>query len=164
MASFFRRLFGHGGPTAAENATERAAYRARLESPRWEEVESGLGRPVPAVLRELYARRELILDGDLYVFPPDKPRNRDHAWYINQFVPVDGNALQPELESIPPGSFNFATNEFGDPYYVELSADLDGDGPVSVHYHDGGDVERVAASLRAFLSWPREPRLSRAAT
>jgi|RhiMetdeSRZDD1v2_1073273.scaffolds.fasta_scaffold1954658_1 hypothetical protein len=164
MASFFRRLFGLGGPSAAETAAERAAYQSRLESPRWEEVEAGLGRPVPAVLLELYAQRELIHDGDLYVFPPDKPRKSDHAWYINQFVPADRSALQPELESIPPGSFNFASNEFGDPYYVELSAGPDGDGPVSVHYHDGGDVEQVATSLRTFLSWPREPRSSRAAT
>ena len=164
MAGLFQRLFGSGRPSAAETAAKQAAYRARLESPRWEEVEAGLGRPVPAVLREIYARRELILDGDLYVFPPDKPRKNDNAWYINQFVPADRNALQPELESIPPGSFSFAYNEFGDPYYVELSADPDGDGPVSVHHHDGGDVEKVAASLRVFLSWPREPRSSQAAT
>jgi hypothetical protein len=163
MASFFRRLFGSTGPTAAEAAAERAAYRARLESPRWKEVEDGLGRSVPTVLRELYARGDLI-DGDFYVFPPDKPRKREHAWYINRFVPADRSALQPELESIPPGSFSFAYNEYGDPYYVELSADPDGDGPVSVHYHDGGDVETVASSLRAVLSWPREPRSARAAT
>ena len=43
---------------------------------------------------------------------------------------------------------------FGDPYYVEFAAGRD-DGPVSLRFHDGDDVERIADSLAEFLSWPR---------
>jgi hypothetical protein len=156
VAGLFRRLFG-SRPSREEQEAAAASYRARLASPQWEEVAAGLGRPIPTVLKELYADPS-GLEGDVYVFDPAKPKDVGEAWYVNQFVPADYDALQPALESIPPGAFNFAFNEFGDPYYVELGAGDDGDGPVSVHYHDGGDIVRVAPSLREFLRWPRQPR------
>jgi len=154
---FFGRLFGWDAGAAERAAAERAEYRRRLENPQWDAIEAGLKRPVPAVLRELYANRELIIAGDFYLMPPNASDD-ELGWYINEFVPADHAALEPELESIPPGTFSFAFNEFGDPYFVELSDDPDGDGPVRLRYHDGGDIETVSGSLREFLSWSRRAR------
>ena len=116
---------------------------------------------MPAVLRELYADQALVTSRDLVVFDPGRTGDGEAAWNINQFTPADEQAIRPELESIPAGAFSFVTNEFGDPLYLQLGEVPDGDGPVLVHYHDGGDTEEVAPSLRTFLSWPRESRLHR---
>ena len=133
-----------------------------MRPPQWDVVEAALGHPVPSVLRDLYADQELVMSDDLLIFDPSRGDDRNTAWNVNQFNPPDAAALTPQLESIPRGSFSFATNEFGDPFYVQLGELPDGDGRVFVHYHDGGDVELVAPSLRSFLSWRREPRIDRA--
>ena len=67
-------------------------------------------------------------------------------------------APSPITFGIPPRAFCFAKTKFGDPYDVELGPRRD-DGPVSVLYHDGGDIARVANSLRDFLAWPRRSAL-----
>jgi hypothetical protein len=140
---------------------ERAAYRQRLLSPRWEEVESALGRRIPAILRELYADRALITSGDCLVLDPDRDRAEEAPLNVNEFVPADQEAITSTLVSVPPGAFPFATNEYRDPLYVQLGELPDGDGRVSVHYHDGDDTDVVAPSLRTLLSWSREPRSAR---
>jgi len=159
--AFWERLFGGGSRGEEQRRAEQAAYNARLRAPRWDLVEAALRRPVPAVLRALYADQALVTSGDLLVLDPARAGGREMAWNVNQFTPADEEALAPELESIPPGAFAFATNEFGDPFYVQLGELPDGDGRVFVHYHDGGDTELVAPSLHTFLAWPRTPRLHR---
>ena len=156
--ALWERLFGRESRRAEQQRAEREDYDARLRAPRSEVVETALGRSVPAVLRELYADEALVTSGDLLVFDPGRTGDGEAAWNINQFTPADEEAIHPELESIPDGAFSFASNEFGDPFYVRLGELPDGDGRVFVHYHDGGDTEEVAPSLRVFLSWPRESR------
>ena len=153
----FDRLFGGGARNAAARRDAWDQHVARVRSPKWERIEAALGRPVPAVLRELYADPELTASSDLLVFDPGRSAERGDAWWVGKFTPADEEALEPELESIPPGAFSFATNEYGDPYYIRLGGLPDGDGPVFVHHHDGGDTELVAPSLGAFLAWPRKP-------
>jgi hypothetical protein len=142
--------------------TEQAAVLIRMRNPQWDVVEAALGHPVPSVLRDLYSDHELVMSDDLLIFDPSRGDDPNTAWNVNQFNPADAEALTPALESIPRGSFSFATNEFGDPFYVQLGELPDGDGQVFVHYHDGGDIELVAPSLRSFLTWRREPRIDRA--
>jgi hypothetical protein len=149
------RWFGSKSRREEQRRTEQAAYRERLLSPRWEEVEAALGRPVPRILRELYADHALVTSGDFLVLDPSRDAS-EGVLNVNQFVPADEEALTPLLVSIPSGAFSFATNEYGDPLYVQLGELPDGDGRVFVHYHDGDDTELVAPSLRTLLSWPRE--------
>jgi hypothetical protein len=148
-------FFGRKSRREEQRRAERAAYRERLLSPRWEEVEAALGRPVPAILRELYANEGLVTSGDFLVLDPARD-SEDAPFGVSQFLPADAEALAPTLVSIPPGTFSFATNEYGDPFYVQLGELADGDGRVFVHYHDGDDTELVAPSLRTLLGWPRE--------
>lgn len=155
---FFERLFRGEAARNASDRADREAYEERLRTPRWDKVEAVLGRPVPAILRDLYEDQMLVTRDDLLVFDPRRPRDRATAWNINQFTPADEEALAPELDSIPPGAFAFATNQFGDPFYVQIGEFPDGDGRVFVHHHDGDDTELVAPSLRSFLSWNREQR------
>ena len=155
--SVFDRLFGGKARKEAARAAEWATHIAKVQRPRWDTVERILGHAVPDVLRALYADRDLVGSSDVLVFDPARGHERSEAWWISQFTPADVGALVPELESIPPGSFSFANNAFGDPYYVRLGELSDGDGPVLVHHLDGGDTELVAPSLRTFLSWRRQP-------
>ena len=143
------RVFGprDRSPAALEEA--QIAWEARLLAPDWPAVERQLGRPAPAVLRELYADHALLRGTPFIVSGSET--DGEAAWHIHSFQPADGRGDHFE---IPPGAFCFAMTEFGDPYYVELAAGSD-DGPVSLGYHDGGDVERVADSLTEFLGWPR---------
>lgn len=154
---FLDGLFGRKSRREEQRRAARAAYRARLLSPRWEHVEATLGRPVPTILRELYANEALLTSGDFIVLDPARD-SEDVPFWVSRFVPADEEALTPALTSIPAGTFSFAMNEFGDPFYVQLGELADGDGRVFVHYHDGDDTELVAPSLRTLLGWPRERR------
>lgn len=155
---FFERLFRSRSRREEQWRAEQAARLARLRAPAWDRVEGALGRPVPAILRELYADQSLVTTGDLLLYDPDRAGRGEIPWNVNEFIPADEDALSPDLVSIPSGAFAFATNEFGDPFYVQLGELADGDGRVFVHYHDGDDVELVAPSLRTLLSWQRAPR------
>lgn len=159
--ALFDWLFGGGSEQHEERRAERVAFEARLRNPQWTAVEAALGHAVPNLLREIYADQALITSADLLVLDPAKGDGWDGAWNVNQFTPADAEALAPELESIPPGAFSFASNEFGDPFYVQLGELADGDGRVFVHYHDGDYTELVAPSLRTFLGWRRQARLDR---
>jgi hypothetical protein len=157
--TLFDWLVGGNASREEKRRTEQAEFEARLRKPQWDVVEAALGHPVSSVLRELYSDQALITSWDILIYDPALGGDRNTAWNVNQFNPADAEALTPEFESIPAGAFSFATNEFGDPFYVQLAELPDGDGRVYVHYHDGGDTELVAPSLRIFLSWHREPRL-----
>jgi hypothetical protein len=152
-------LFGIGKAREARRKAEQGVTLTRLLAPHWEMVEGHLKRPVPEVVRSLYANKDLITSFDLLVLPPGT-EDRYEGWNINEFVPADLQTIVMTMETIPYGTLCFATNEYGDPYYVQIGAEADGDGPVYVHYHDGGDTELVAPSLKKFLSWKREPRMT----
>ena len=63
------------------------------------------------------------------------------------------------LDSIHADVFQFATDEFGNPYGIQLFEQPDGDGAVYLHMLDGDFVDRIADSLAEFRRWPRQ-RLS----
>jgi hypothetical protein len=154
----FERWFGRKSRREQQRREEQARYQQRLLAPHWDEVESVLGRPVPALLRNLYADRELVTSADFFVLDPARSGSEEAPLNVDRFIPADKEAFTPGLVSIPPGAFAFATNEYGDPLYVQLGELADGDGRVFVHYHDGDDTEAVAPSLQSLLSWPRTPR------
>jgi hypothetical protein len=129
----------------------RAERLAELRNPRWDEVEQALGRPVPAVLRELYADAQLMEQFDFTFRAPDWPE--EEVMLLNAWEPASKASCHPELATIPPGAFSFASNDFGDPFYVTPGSLPDGDGPVFIRQHDGNETEQVAPSLREFISW-----------
>jgi hypothetical protein len=139
-------------PSPEEQQAAEAAWRARLLAPDWPAVERQLTRRAPQVLHRLYADHALLLSAPLTVTGP--PDAIDNEWYIESFHPADGS--DHFWVPAPAGAFCFATTGFGDPYYVELEPRGD-DGPVFVHYHDGGDIVRIADTLAEFLAWPRRP-------
>lgn len=65
-------------------------------------------------------------------------------------------ALVLSRQLLPAGAWGFASDLSGDMYLVRLQSD-GADCPVELWHHDGGDIERVAPSLAAFLAWPRVP-------
>ena len=116
-------------------------FRNRLFHPRWDVIETALGRPVPGVLRALYCTS------------PDGSRR---AW-VDLFLPLDDEALRPYGRTLPPGAVAFADDEHGDPYFFIPDGSAYGDGPVFVlgPSHGATGVDRVADSLAEMLSWPR---------
>jgi hypothetical protein len=128
-------------------------FRARLFHPKWAIIEAALGRPVPGVLRELYAAPESLLHSHFYCSSPDGTRR---AW-VDLFLPLDDEALRPYGHTLPPGGVAFADDEHGDPYFFIPDASAYGDGPVYVMgpSHGSNGVEQVADSLADMLRWPR---------
>lgn len=145
------RLVRRPPPSPEERQAAEAAWQARMLAPDWPAVERQLARRAPAVLHRLYGDQALLLSAPLTVTGP--PDAIDTEWHIESFHPADGRG---DHFWVPAGAFCFATTGFGDPYYVECGPRAE-DGPVSVHYHDGGDIVRIANNLAEFLSWPRRP-------
>lgn len=131
-------------------------FRDRLLHPRWEAIESALGRPVPGVLRELYGVPEALLRGHFYLAPPD---GGARAW-VDLFLPMDEEALRPYGLTLPAGAIAFADDEHGDPYYFVPDSSEYGDGPVYLldRRQTRASPEPVAASLAEFLRWSRQYR------
>lgn len=128
-------------------------FRERLFNPQWATIEAALGRPVPGVLRDLYAAPEALLRGHFYCTSPDGARR---AW-VDLFLPMDDEALQPYGRVLPAGGVAFADDEHGDPYFFVPDPTPYGDGPVYVlgPSHGTAGIERVADSLAEMLAWPR---------
>ena len=137
----------HPPPDAA------SPFRDRLLHPRWEAIESGLGRPVPGLLREIYDAPETLLRGHFYLQRPD---GEIRAW-LDLFLPMDEEALRRYGLALPAGAIAFADDEHGDPYFYVPDASGYGDGPVFLLNHQNGRVgdQPLAASLAEFLRWPR---------
>ena len=74
-------------------------FRDRLFHPKWDIIETALGRPVPGVLRDLYAAPEALLRSHFYCTSPDGARR---AW-VDLFLPLDDEALRPYGRTLPPG-------------------------------------------------------------
>jgi hypothetical protein len=128
-------------------------FRSRLLNPQWELIAAQLGRPVPAVLRSLYARPEGILASHFRVFLPE---GRGELW-LDLFLPMDEEAVAPDGVQLPAGAVAFADDEHGDPYvFVPEDGPAD-DGPVFLRRHDpdGAVMVLIAPALSAFLGWER---------
>lgn len=129
-------------------------FRERLLHPQWQAIATALGRPVPGVLREMYATPQALLRGHFYLSRPD---GGARAW-VDLFLPLDEEALHPYGVRLPAGAVAFADDEHGDPYYFIPDDSPYGDGPVFrlCPAGEGKPAERVADSLADFLRWARE--------
>jgi hypothetical protein len=129
-------------------------FRERIYHPRWETIQSALGRPVPEILRQLYSAPDALLRSHFYLVAPDGTRRM----WLDLFLPMDDEALRPYGRSLPPGAVAFADDEHGDPYYFLPDGSVYGDGPVFVRgpAHGPDGEEQVAGSLAEFLSWSRD--------
>ena len=127
-------------------SNEREADEKRILSPDWEAVESFLQRPVPSMLRELYADHTLVTAYGL--------RYRKNE-LISTFAPLD---YQGVFGASPLGfdALIVATTDFGDPVY--LRAGQTESDTVYVTHHDGSDTEVFAASIAEMLAVLRERR------
>jgi hypothetical protein len=132
--------------TAAEQEARRLDHERRLLNPDWAVVRSRFGGEVPEAVAALYNDQDLLQSGFLEV---------NEYTDITQFAPADATAFDPaQCFHAADDAFVFARTTMGDPLYVrtsELAAGL----PVYLHYHDGGDTERLASTLREFLSLVR---------
>jgi len=128
-------------------------YRDRLLNPKWELIAERLGRPVPGILRELYAHPEQVLRSHFRIYPP----NGGAELWLDLFFPMDEEALEPYGLRLPSGAVAFADDEHGDPYFYLPDATPVGDGPVYLMQQQGdaGAVVPVAPSLSTFLGWER---------
>ena len=128
-------------------------FRSRLLHPRWDVIETALGRPVPGVLRDLYSAPEALLRSHFYCNSPDGSRR---AW-VDLFLPLDDEALRPYGRTLPPGAVAFADDEHGDPYYFVPDGSPYGDGPVYLLGPSQGEggADRVADSLAEMMRWAR---------
>ncbi len=144
--------------SAEETTAAEVERRRRLLEPDWEGFARTYGTRPPSVLRRLYGDEALVTAWDVVVVAPSRGESKGREWEIGGFEPVAEEGPDLSSADAPPGSLAFARNGFGDPYYVVLRRLPDGDGPVFVAYHDGGDTEPVAPSLAEFLSWPRRAR------
>ena len=134
---------------------ERQDFRRRLRQPEWPAIERALGRPVPSVLKRLY-EDPAWNGGDEYrvISPYEKVGTiEEHASIALSPATVDSLV---RLDSIDVDVFQFATDEFGNPYGVQLFERLDGDGAVFLHMLDGDSVFRIADSLADLLGWPQQ--------
>ena len=129
-------------------------FRDRIYHPRWDTIESALGRPVPEILRQLYSAPDALLRSHFYLVAPDGTRR---VW-LDLFLPMDDEAVRPYGRTLPPGAVAFADDEHGDPYYFVPDGSAYGDGPVYLSGPGQGVAGEVpvAASLAEFLSWSRD--------
>ena len=108
--------------------------------------------PIPKPIKELYGRTELLIKQDV-VFCDQN----DREWHVAEFSPADLKTLDDAWSDLKEGNnFPFASDSFGDRYYIDLTNNEEPHRcPVMLYHHDGGDVEVVAASLGEFLGWYR---------
>ena len=137
-----------------EEMKRRAAeFSGRLSSPRWGDLERHFDAPAPKDLRALYASA-LIHSESLTVANPtaDDPERDDQ---IARFLPADLQSVEEASWVVKTRAFPFAEDGMGNYYTVPFHAEATAPSPVSLHWHDGGDVELIANSLADFLSRAR---------
>lgn len=127
-------------PAARRAAIEaRRRYEERLLSPDWARYEAHLQRPIPPAIRELYADHALIVSSGQLL--------RDN-FYLSTFIPLDALSIS-DYEHFGIGAMPIADIN-GDILYLRP-------GPTEpdvlwLTYHDGGDTEQFALSLKDFLA------------
>ena len=137
-----------------ELESERQEFIRRLHHPEWPAIERALGRGVPRVLRDLYNDSEWLTGNEFRVISPFEDRETVEDHPRARLSPATPESLA-RLESISVDVFQFATDEFGNPYGVQLFEEPDRDGAVFLHMLDGDTVFRIADSLADLLSWPK---------
>jgi hypothetical protein len=127
-------------------------YRERLLNPRWEELEERFGQAIPARIKNLYTRTELISRRDIHL------RNENgKTYHIAEFLPADVETLSGIWSELKKSNnFPFANDSFGDCYYIPFTGDKSEECPVMYYRHDGSDFELVSRSLDEFLEWHRK--------
>jgi hypothetical protein len=134
---------------------EQQALIRQLRQPEWPAIERALGRPVPAVLKKLYEDPEWMSGEEFRVINPYESVDPNDNFSRIALTPATPESLA-RLESIDVNVFEFATDEFGNPYGVALFEQPDGDGAVYLHMLDGDAVLRIADSLADLRRWPRQ--------
>ena len=122
-------------------------YRERLLNPRWEELEEYLGQSIPERIKQFYTNTEIISRRDI-----SASNAKGTTYHIAQFLPADIETLDgiwPDVKEST--NFPFATDAFGDCYYIPLNGEKSAQCPVMCYHHDGSDVESVSASLDEFV-------------
>jgi hypothetical protein len=124
---------------------ERKAYQQRVRQPDWAFYEQHLQRPVPAVLRELYADHALILAEDI---------DYSEEQWLSGFGAIQPVDLQKYRELLGHDLVAIAGALGDDPIYLRP-------GPtepnvVYVTYHDGGDTEPFAPDVETFVKTVRQ--------
>jgi SMI1 / KNR4 family (SUKH-1) len=111
-----------------------------------------LQREAPEILKSLYSRPDQVLRSHFSLCRP----GTEESYWLDLFLPMDEEALEPYGLRLPPGAVAFADDEHGDPYFFVPEPTSMGDGPVYVlRHHEGADAVRpVAPALSDFLSWP----------
>jgi len=128
--------------SSEERELRRQDRERRLRNPDWRFVAAEFGGSVPEGVESLYRDTDLIMSSGIEV--------TEYA-EIAEFVPADDNAFDPEQWFNPASdAFVFATTPFGDPFFVKTSEATAGL-PVYLLFHDGGDTERLTATLMGFL-------------
>lgn len=123
-------------------------YRERLLNPRWAELQEHFNQSIPERIKTLYAQTEIISRRDIHV-----TNENGASYHIAEFLPADIETLDgiwPEVKKSE--NFPFATDAFGDCYYIPLTGDKSGQCPVMCYRHDGSDFELVSTSLNTFLN------------
>jgi hypothetical protein len=141
--------------TPAERAAAEKHFCERLLAPRWHEVQQRFRIPIPTVLREFYADHDRLLQTRFYVIPPQDKDNRD--FFVQRFEPADLQMLNEVWLPMEGRRFPFASDDFGNYFFVELADDASGQLPVFFIDHDGGDVSKVADSFAEFTRWKTSP-------
>jgi hypothetical protein len=121
-------------------AADRHAYEERILRPDWAFYEHHLQRPVPQVLRELFADRSLIVSQNIDYCEDE---------VISTFGALDERGL---IETRPWLGFDavaIATSDFGDRIYLRPGA-TESDA-VYITHHDGGDTEELAPDVSVFV-------------
>ena len=128
-------------------------FRDRLLNPKWDLIGAHLRREVPELLKTLYNQPDQVLRSHFNLCRP----GTEESYWLDLFLPMDEEALEPYGLRLPAGAVAFADDEHGDPYFYVPDATSVGDGPVYVlQHHRGTDaVLPVAPALSDFLSWPR---------
>jgi hypothetical protein len=154
-------------PTKEEIDLALRQHRERLLAPRWAELEGHFHTIIPQAVRDFYKDHDRLLDTDFYAVPPDKTEEADF-WYIDRFEPADLESLenafpligQDEDPNADQKRFAFASDGFGNSYFIELAPTSSANFPVFFFEHDGGYLDRVADSLAEYVSWERRHELA----
>lgn len=131
------------------------AYTDRLLSPKSQQVEQRLGLLLPRRLLALYEDTDAVLMRDFEVVPAIKYSTEDSFW-IGDFWPLDVDSLKNgwDMKEFGKG-FCFASDGFGNCYWVPVNKERQHDTPVYFLSHDPWENLKAAESLEEFLSWPR---------
>lgn len=149
-------------PTREQMEAFHQQHYRRLLSPQWSDLEARFGVPIPDVLRKLYDDHDRLLESRFYVVPPN-PYDETEDWFIQEFEPADLETLRTgfpligcdEEPNVAKRRFAFASDDFGNSYFIELGPYSPVELPVFYYDHDGGSIDQIADSLAEFMNWER---------